>query len=195
MRVQHSSAQHQTPLPPSLRHSRSSREASERPTELTSLQCHHDPKPVWILKSSVEMFPVAALLLVVLFLGFHGSCAVHWWLTLLECVFKGAMCSVHSWMLYFYVKIPTGTRIARVSDLRPSTGFVAGLEGERKKSCCGLKRKASVWLWWKSEPHTHVAHIWSEVGYMYTGSSTHNTFNITDLWGFSFSGVLNSSVF
>lgn len=121
---------------------------------------HHDVTTIQnqfeFLNHQWKCVPVAASLLVVLFLGFHGSCAVHWWLTVLECVFKGAMCSVHSWMLYFYVKIPTGTRIARVSDLRPSCWFC-------RRSWGGVRKKAVV-VWsekllfddGESQNHTHT---------------------------------------
>lgn len=196
MRVQHSSAQHQTPLPPSLRHSRSSRGAPERPTELTSPRCHHYPKPVWILKSSVEMFPPSRLRCWLFFFSVSMVPVLFTDGWLYWSVFLKVLCVVFTHeCCIFTSKFQLGPGLRGSLTSVHHAGFVAGLGGVRKKSCCCLKRKASVWWWWKSEPHTHVAHIWSEVGYMYTGSSTHNTFNITDLWGLSFSGVLNSSVF
>lgn len=96
MRVQHSSAQHQTPLPPSLRHSRRQQprsfwEADGAHVTTTSPRRHHDVTTIQnqfeFLNHRWKCSPSRLRCWLFFFLRFHGSCAVHWWLTGPECVF------------------------------------------------------------------------------------------------------------
>lgn len=124
-------------------HAGSSPEASERPTELTSPRCHHDPKPVWVLKSSVEMFPVAASLLVVLFSPFPwflccslmADCTGVCFLKVLCVVFTHECC-------IFTSKFQLGPGLRGSLTSVHHAGFVTGLLGGEKKKLLWFEAKS-----------------------------------------------------